>query len=523
MPRGSTRPTYIDLFSGCGGASVGFHDAGFDCLLAVDWDQRAVDAYNENFPSRHGRHAAVKADLSKISSHQDVRRFLEQNGVHEGCCDVVVGGPPCQSFSSVGQTKVKALTRDDERLRAAWAETAHSRTRLFEVFALFVEVLAPRWILFENVPTIRSHEIYPRLVERFESLRRTDDTPLGYEFSRDNYWASDYGVPQRRRRFLMVGYRRDSGIEAWQLPTKSPGPNVGDAIDDLPEVQAGYREAQTEYDGPRSDYQRLMRVGVAAAEARLVTGHICRSHNVDDVELFRRMDQGARFSDDAVQDAIIAINPEHKLRKYSKEKFQDKLHKLDSSARAWTVTAHLQKDCYKFIHFRDARTITVREAARLQSFPDHFKLPPVLGVGFRVIGNAIPPLLAKAFAESFCRSDPNIGSIQERARALMPDFVWQHLERAAIEEFPPSRRGAQSVPARVVLAAGVLRWRNEWSDRDIGQYFGYSAATVSSKLRQAYASGLWPLAERLLECAHVVFPQAELALGDDFTQEMAAD
>jgi DNA (cytosine-5)-methyltransferase 1 len=523
MPRGSTRPTYIDLFAGCGGASVGFHEAGFDCLLAVDWDQKAVDCYNENFPRRRGRTAAVRADLSKLSTRELVRDFLEENGVHEGCCDVIVGGPPCQSFSNVGQTKVKALTRTDERLRAEWDKTAQSRIMLYQVFALFVEVLAPRWILFENVPTIRSHDIYPKLVERFNGLETAEGAPLEYVFARENYWASDYGVPQRRRRFLMVGYRKDLGISTWQRPDKNPGPNVGDAIDDLPTVPAGFQNAVTAYDSPLSDYQTLMRAHVPETEANIVTSHICRSHNPDDIELFRRMRQGARFSDEAVQEAIHAVNPEHKLKKYSSEKFQDKLHKLDPKKPAWTVTAHLQKDCYKFIHYRDARTITVREAARLQSFPDHFKLPTVMGVGFRVVGNAIPPLLAQAFARSFCKSDSQIGSIDGRARALIPDAVWNRLSALAAEEFPAQRRGPKAVPVRVVFAAAVLSWHKGWKYADVAEYFGYSKTTIEKKLRQVFSSGLWDYAERLLAETRPVYTQAELELPIEHPHDVAAD
>jgi DNA (cytosine-5)-methyltransferase 1 len=101
------------------------------------------------------------------------------------------------------------------------------------------------------------------------------------------------------------------------------------------------------------------------------------------------------------------INPDHKLIKYSKDKFKDKLHKLDPKRPAWTVTAHLQKDCYKFIHHRQARTITVREAARLQSFPDWFLFEDLSMISaFRLIGEAVPPVFMRAFAESFVKADP---------------------------------------------------------------------------------------------------------------------
>jgi hypothetical protein len=106
---------------------------------------------------------------------------------------------------------------------------------------------------------------------------------------------------------------------------------------------------------------------------------------------------------------MTMINPNHKLIKYSAEKFKDKLHRLDPERPAWTVTAHLQKDCYKFIHHRQPRTITVREAARLQSFPDWFRFDGLSMVtAFRLIGNAVPALMANAFAHSFVAVDPRL-------------------------------------------------------------------------------------------------------------------
>jgi hypothetical protein len=235
------------------------------------------------------------------------------------------------------------------------------------------------------------------------------------------------------------------------------------------------------------------------------------------------MAPGARFSDPEVQAAIEAINPDHKLKKYSKEKFQDKLHKLDPEKEAWTVTAHLQKDCYKFIHYRDARTITVREAARLQSFPDRFKLPVVMGVGFRVVGNAIPPLLAQAFAASFAASDRGMGSAEHRAAALVPESVWKQVVEFAEREFPRVRRGPVSAPVRVALAAGVLRAYHGWTSDEVGHYFGYHPNTLSSKLQRVMECGLWDIAEEAFAAGGVPGVQMALPLIEDRGEPMAAD
>jgi DNA (cytosine-5)-methyltransferase 1 len=397
-------PTYVDLFSGCGGLSLGFRKAGFKPLLAVDWDSSAVHCYNDNLKGK-SQQGAVQADLSAIRTHADVAAFLDEYGIQPGQCHVLAGGPPCQSFSVVGRTKVRALMESDARLREEWERVSESRTMLFEAYALFLEYLAPRWFLFENVPAIRSHDVYQQIISRFQRLRSPDGTPLRYTINANTYWASDHGVPQHRRRFLMVGHKVDVGIPGWIAPAPQKKINVDDAISDLPHIEHGAKIHKLDYgSSPRSAYQKVMR-----SDETAVYNHVCRSHNSDDVALFERMRPGARFSDPDVQRALQDINPEHKLLKYSVTKFQDKLHKLDPTRPSWTVTAHLQKDCYKFIHPSQPRTISVREAARLQSFPDSFVFPTVLGAAFRLIGNAVPPLLAYAFAESFRASDPELG------------------------------------------------------------------------------------------------------------------
>ena len=301
--------------------------------------------------------------------------------------------------------------QSSEERKNTWANITATRTMLFEAYALFLEHLAPRWFLFENVPAIKSHAIFGQIIDRFNNLNSPTGRKLTYRLSASNYWASDFGVPQRRRRFLMVGYLEDAGIPGWTPPQRRPAVSVADALSDLPDIPSGHKGHRLDHPiPPRTEYQARMREPGADKQPVPLYNHITRRHNADDLALFGRMRPGAKFSDHDVQEAIRAINPDHKLLKYSVEKFQDKLHRLDPSRAAWTVTAHLQKDCYKFIHYSQPRTISVREAARLQSFPDSFVFPPTLGPSFRLIGNAVPPLLAQAFAESFRMSDPELSS-----------------------------------------------------------------------------------------------------------------
>ena len=397
-------PAFIDLFSGCGGLSLGFLQAGYRCLLAVDNDPKSVHCYNLNLKGNSDA-GAVLEDLSSFSTKKDVKGFLERHGVDPSSCDVLIGGPPCQSFSVVGQNKIRALMESGGNLELYWEKKNYERTMLFDAFALFVETLTPRWFLFENVPTIQSHKTFPIIIKRFESL------PIKYNIIHNRYLASKYGVPQDRRRFIMVGYRNDLGLNGWSGPIEKPKVTVAQALDDLPEVPHRHREREIRYLSiPTTSYQRFMRSRKPPGLHGLLFDHICRGHNSDDVALFARMKPGARFADPEVQKAIRQINPQHKLIKYSTDKFKDKLHKLDPERPAWTVTAHLKKDCYKFIHHRQPRTITVREAARLQSFPDWFRFDGLSMItSFGLIGNAVPPLLARAFADSFVNTDAALG------------------------------------------------------------------------------------------------------------------
>jgi len=391
-------PTFIDLFSGCGGLSLGFLQAGYQCLLAVDNDPKAVYCYNLNLKGDTNR-GAVQEDLSGVSSINDVYAFLKFHNIDSTPCDVLIGGPPCQSFSIVGRNKIRSLMEASDDHKLYWLRKNYERTTFFEVYALFLEALTPRWFLFENVPAIRNHKIFEAIINRFENLHAVE-----YELTYDNYLASKFGVPQNRRRFILVGYRKDLKVKDWKLPKEQSIVTVLDALDDLPKVPHGHREQEMQYSSaPITAYQRLMR---AREPHNHLFDHVCRRHNPDDVALFARMKPGARFADLDVQRAIREINPHHRLIKYSTSKFKDKLRKLNPKEPAWTVTAHLQKDCYMFIHYEQPRTITVREAARLQSFPDWFRFKGLpMGVSFRLIGDAVPPLMAQAFAESFIETD----------------------------------------------------------------------------------------------------------------------
>ena len=394
------RPVALDLFCGAGGLSLGFLMAGYRVALAADSDPNAVACYNANLKGSCDA-GAVAYDLASLKSHTDIRAFLKRHAPDLKQCEVVFGGPPCQGFALVGRNKMKALLRDaeTEAERRRLKERDRMRCALFESYALFIEVLQPDWFLFENVPSIRSHKSFSAIQARFGNLRAGGGRRLEYDIHWGIFTAADFGVPQERRRFILIGKRKNHPGK-WVEPPTRTGLTVADAIGDLPRVPAGHASRELVYGlAQSSGYQQLMRSGWLEGETKGFYDHVCRNHQDDDIQLFRKMKQGERFADESVQRTLREINPKHHLVKYSTKDFVDKLHKLDNHRSAWTVTAHLQKDSYKFIHPSQGRTISVREAARLQSFPDWFRFSDMgMCTAFRLIGNAVPPLMAFAFA-----------------------------------------------------------------------------------------------------------------------------
>lgn len=320
------------------------------------------------------------ADISEIERPGSVLEGLEVSGV-----EVVIGGPPCQGFSQVGRARISSLkASEQERLLA--------RNELYEQFFRFVEALQPLFFVMENVPTLLSFQggVYLEAVER-ECER------LGYVMEYRVIDAVDYGVPQGRRRLFVVG-SRVGRLFRWPKPgSESDQVNLEDAIGDLPKVQPPILEECQEYRPEKelSEYQRLMRSRVGVKDRQWVYDHVVRPVREDDIKIFEMMEPGGRYTD---------IPEEY--RRYNSASFKDKYYKLRSDKPGVTITAHLQKDGYRYIHWDKSqhRTISVREAARIQSFGDHFRFAGSRSARFAQIGNAVPPLMAQRVAEQVRRA-----------------------------------------------------------------------------------------------------------------------
>lgn len=340
----SNNKTVIDLFCGCGGLSQGFIDAGYKVTLGIDKWKDAIETFNYNHKNSKG----IVADLldlepDVVSKNENIKEV-----------DVIVGGPPCQGFSIAGKRIV-----DDER------------NQLYKTFVNFVDYFNPKAFLMENVPNIMSigkGAIKEQILKDFENL--------GYNVSYKILLASDYGVPQNRKRAFFVGLKENTEFE-FPLPT-TPKDKITskDAISDLPEHTI---DDGTPYlNNINSPFQKQMRNG-----SKFVFNHQITEHKEKTVEIIAMVPDGGNYK-----------NLPKEL--HSTRKVNIAWTRLNSLKPSFTIdTGHNHH-----FHYEYNRVPTARESARLQSFHDDFVFLKGKTSQLKQIGNAVPPLLAKELAIS---------------------------------------------------------------------------------------------------------------------------
>lgn len=369
--------------------SLGFQMAGYTIGLGVDNDPLACQTYAHNFGQEH----TACVDITTIADPTGfVRGYisLDNSEHHLNQVDIIIGGPPCQGFSRVGRGKLRQVNNDPGYIH-------DPRNQLYLEFIRFVTALRPFYFVLENVPDMQYYrEGQDRLVERAKG----EFERAGYRVDYRVLLAADYGVPQMRRRLFMIGNRLGLPV-TWPEPMYQPDEyiTVWEAISDLPIVDIKHRQDVIPYE-PRCElnqYQRLMREGCDA----VIYNHQTRWHNPDDIRAFQLLREGERYVD--LPDALRRYDSKNYPEKRN-EYFKDRYRKLIRNRPAWTLEAHIGKDTYRFIypslpgHPEPPRTISVREAARLQSFPDRFRFLGPFTHQFYHVGNAVPPLLARAVA-----------------------------------------------------------------------------------------------------------------------------
>jgi len=350
--------------------SLGFEQAGFRIVAALDSDPIHLATYARNFPDT----MALCADLSETHGHE----ILRQAGLRQGRIEVLFGGPPCQGFSLIGKRR-----KDD------------SRNGLIYHFARLVREVRPLYFVMENVEGLMRGGASDSLQSFVRRVERS-----GYKVVRPirSLDASQFGVPQRRKRVFVIGYRKD--LPALEYPRALPAgdgarncPTVWDAIGDLPNVDDCQQLlAEDVYHGPLgqpSEYAGILRGETADDENRShrrprrldgLTGYLRTVHSEKTVSRFAQTLPGS----------YEPVSRFYRLTKGG----------VAPTLRAGTGPGHGSFTAPRPIHPIYARCITVREAARLHSFPDWFRFHPTKWHGFREVGNSVPPLLARAVARS---------------------------------------------------------------------------------------------------------------------------
>lgn len=363
----------LDLFAGAGGFSKGFHDAGFEPGIMIDFNSYAVETLEANF-NHHGGHA-LQGDLTKLTPKK-LDSYLIANDLSNKF-DVIVGGPPCQGWSFIGRGKLRSLGQSMLDLHD------DSRNTLYLSYFKFVDFYKPKVFVMENVTGMLKYggENFAEKIAKYFNQK-------GYNVSWEKVNAKDFGIPQNRERLIFIGVRKDLKITFKFNFLKSQKVALKDAISDLPPIKDGSQEWIRNYKNKAtiSDYAKQMRLG---ADQKFIFDHVCKRHNPQDLEAFKFLKAGQKYRE----------LPSH-LKRYREDIFSDRYRKLKLNDISGCITAHLSKDQYSHIHPTQARAISVREAARIQSFPDSYYFGGGMTEKFKLIGNAVPPLLAKQIAHA---------------------------------------------------------------------------------------------------------------------------
>lgn len=402
---------FIDLFAGCGGLSEGFYMQGLNGIAHVEWEMPMVETLRNRLEKKwehsasEARAAVVHFDIQKtdelmcgnwteetLSAYGGTNAsIVAQQGldglVGNKTVDLIIGGPPCQAYSIAGRAQDPNSMRDDYR------------NFLFESFVKVVNHYRPKVFVFENVPGILSAKpgdrfVMERIYEAFAEIGYEIRTPE--EMRKSIYSSADFQVPQDRHRVIIFGVEKggkytveDFYASLDALKSDAPAKTVRDAIAFLPK----FRPLEKAYKvGGRNVSHELI-------GSEVVSQHEARYHNYRDIDVFRRW----------ISENMNALSTEKKLAFYKqvsgKDSNHNKYRSLDWDKPSPTIVSHLYKDGLMFIHpdVEQARSITIREAGLLQTFPMDFEFCGSNAYCFKMIGNAVPVLFAKSIAEAIVK------------------------------------------------------------------------------------------------------------------------
>lgn len=384
----------LDLFSGCGGLTDGFHKQGnYHTLGAIDWEINTVRTLEERLINKYGYSKESKTCI--FFDLQRVKELLygfndEHYGSHSGLIslvnknlDVIIGGPPCQAYSIAGRVGVKDPDKHDYR------------NFLFESYVEIVKFFRPKFFIFENVQGILSAR--PQGVNIVEEIQKSFNE-IGYyipdHMQKTLFDMSYFGIPQSRKRVIIFGVNKD--IKNYESISE-------EFYNSINKLNLGYQTVSKEY---LLDLPKLIpvdsenkRVSHESINSNNVLNHVARFHNKRDIEIFRILahDIESGLFRYSTTESLIKLY-EEKTGKYSNF---HKYNVIRYDKPSNTIPAHLYKDGLRHIHpdSQQARTLTVREAARLQTFDDDFKFLGTIGDQYKMVGNAVPPKFSKMLAD----------------------------------------------------------------------------------------------------------------------------
>lgn len=399
--------TYIDIFAGAGGLSEGFIKNGYFPVAHVEMkkeacltlktricyyylkEHRRIKDYNRYLQQEISKEelyemvpallldTVINETMDKARMHtlyERIDNLMERQNIHS--IDVLVGGPPCQAYSLVGRARSRNNMEGDPR------------NYLYELYADMLEKYHPKMFVFENVPGLLTAKDGQYFDDMRESFRRA-----GYELSYNILNSKEYGVLQNRRRVILIGKRLGEKYYYPKLSKSKMEYKVAELLKDLPSLSSG--EKKDSYATEPTEY--LKKTGIRTRKD-ILTWHEARSNIERDRNIYRNVimawnDKQIRLKYTDLPDELCT----HRNRKSFLDRFKVVASNLEY---AQTIVAHISKDGHYFIHpdINQARSISVREAARIQSFPDNYYFEGGRTAAFLQIGNAVPPLMAGAIA-----------------------------------------------------------------------------------------------------------------------------
>ncbi|WP_339181054.1 DNA cytosine methyltransferase [Oceanobacillus sp. FSL W7-1293] len=376
------KPTLVDLFCGAGGLSLGLTQIGFRVIFANDIEKSALRTYSFNHPEIDGKRITM-GGIEDIA--YNVNDYINES------VDLIAGGPPCQGFSSANRQRII----DDPR------------NILYKYYVECVKRLNPKFFIMENVKGMKN--VADQVVEDFNT-----NLQIGYEIDYEILNAKYLGIPQNRERLIYIGVREDvkrkhniCANKIFQLLKRSYKEklNIMDAINSLKPLEASRAKNSTEL-GDEISGNKISSVNTKFEneyvskinmdkKMNLTFNHKARYNNDRDIEIYSRMLPGDKSDSPRIADIMPYKSRSHM--------FKDKYYKLIPNIPCKTITAHMKFDCNMYIHPYQARGLTPREAARIQSYPDDYFFLGVYTKTYQQIGNSVPPLMARALGEEIIK------------------------------------------------------------------------------------------------------------------------